>query len=100
MFEFLKRSNKEQEQKDNIEVIRKRINRNQETVYKAVEEINRPVNGMAVAKHLGWDSASVTNRLAELTKKGRLKVAYNKRGLDGIWRRYYIVNEQKGSQID
>lgn len=79
---------------ENIEVVRRRIAQNQEAVYNAVRELNTPCTGRMVAKHLEWDSASVTNRLSELNKKGRIKIAYNKRGLDGIWRHYYIVSDK------
>lgn len=76
-----------------MQIIRKRRARSQEAVYQAVKQLNRPVNGMTVAQHMHYDSASVTPRLSELVKKGRLKVGYVKKGLDGIYRRYYVVNE-------
>lgn len=86
---------------DNMEVIRSRLARNQQTVYEAVVAIAMPCRGRDVSDFLGWDSASVTNRLAELARKGQVKVAYRKRGLDGIWRNYYVatlpkVNEHPG----
>lgn len=77
---------------DTVDSAKRRIARSQEAVYKAVLDINHPINGLAVAHYMVTDSASVTNRLAELTKKGRLKVAYRKRGLDGIYRNFYVVN--------
>lgn len=78
-----------------------RINRNQEAVYRAVVALNRPCSGRMVSTYLKWDSASVTNRLCELKKKGRIKVAYMKVGLDKQRRQYYIavqpkVNEHPG----
>lgn len=65
-------------------------------VYKAVGEIGHPCSGREVSAHLQWDSASVTNRLAELVKKGRLKVAFRLRSTDGIWRNFYVVVDTKG----
>lgn len=88
------------QKQDNMEAVNKKLAKNQESVYKAVEQLNQPVTGRAVATFLGWDSASVTNRLAELTKKGRLKIAYNKRGLDGKWRHFYVVNPEKTKEYD
>jgi len=82
---------KRKTQRENFQIVKKRIAQSQQAVYEAVLELNRPVTGREVARHLHWDSASVTNRLAELTKKGRIRVAYKKRGMDGIWRRYYKV---------
>lgn len=90
---------------ENTARINSRKARNQEMVFKAVQELARPVNGRTVAAHLGFDSASVTNRLAELRKKGRIKVAYRKKGLDGVWRQFYVVdpfheaNKTVGSQV-
>jgi Mn-dependent DtxR family transcriptional regulator len=73
----------------------KRLTENEEAVLAAVraasELLSRPVNGREVARQLKWDSASVTNRLSELTKKGKLKIAYRKKGLDGLWRNYYVT---------
>lgn len=83
-----------QMQHENMIIINARIGKNQETVYQAVKAIGRPINGRVVAAHLKWDSASCTNRLSELCKKGRLKVAYRKKGLDKLWRNYYIVNDK------
>ncbi len=86
------RSSKQQ-QADNMKVVNKRKPRNQEMVYNAVREIKHPCTGREVAARLGFDSASVTNRLAELVKKGRLKVAFRLRSADGIWRNFYIVDK-------
>lgn len=77
--------------KPDMVAIRKQIARSQESVFKAVYEINKPVNGLAIARYMHVDSASITPRLAELTKKGKLKVAYTKHGLDGRVRRFYEV---------
>jgi hypothetical protein len=87
-------SKKTRQQAENMKVINSKKAKNQEAVFKAVEALNVPSTGKMVSVYLGWDSASVTNRLSELCKKGRLKIAYNKRGLDGIWRHYYVVNER------
>lgn len=86
---------------ETMEAVNQRISRNQEQVYRAVVTIGRPCNGRMVSDYLGWDSASVTNRLAELCKKGRLAVHHRKRGLDGIWRNFYVaavpkINEHPG----
>lgn len=83
-----------QMQHENMMVINSRKSKNQEAVYQAVKAIGQPINGRVVAAHLGYDSASVTNRLSELCKKGRLKVAYRKQGLDKMWRNYYIVSDK------
>jgi DNA-binding MarR family transcriptional regulator len=80
---------------DDMEVIRRRISKNQEMVYRAVVTVDRPCNGRTVADQLGWDSASVTNRLAELVRKGRIVIHHRKRGLDGIWRNYYVAVQPK-----
>lgn len=82
-------------QRENAKAIRAKLNENQDAVFKAVKELARPVNGRQVARHLNWDSASVTPRLAELVKKGRLIVAFPQKGLDGIWRKYYVVVKDK-----
>ena len=76
---------------DNMAVVKRRLARNQEAVFRAVLAINRPCTGRMVSDQMGWDSASVTNRLAELHHKGRIQVAYRKKGLDGMWRQYYVV---------
>lgn len=76
-----------------MKTIRARVARSQEQVYKAVGEINHPVNGLAIARYMHVDSASITPRLAELTKKGKLKVAFTKHGLDGRIRKFYVVAE-------
>jgi hypothetical protein len=77
--------------RENYASARATIVRNQYKVYEAVKEIGIPCNGRMIAHHLSWDSCSVTNRLSELTKKGRIEVAYTKKGLDGKIRRYYRV---------
>lgn len=74
---------------------RSRKARSQQAVYMALVQLNRPVSGSMVARHLGWDSASVTNRLAELCKKGAIKVDYRKKGLDGRWRNFYAVGRER-----
>lgn len=77
-----------------MQAIRARVARSQEAVYKAVTEINHPVNGLAVARYMHTDSASITPRLTELTRKGKLKVAFEKRDLgDGRWRKFYVANQ-------
>lgn len=83
---------KKKKEAESMAVIRQRIGRSQEAVYKAIEEIGRPVNGLAIARHMNVDSAGVTPRLAELTRKGRIKIAYRKRGLDRLWRNFYVVS--------
>lgn len=77
-----------------MKIVEGRKSKSQEQVYEAAKQLNTPCNGRMVATFLGWDSASVTNRLSELVKKDRLKVAYRKRGLDGMWRKYYVVNKK------
>jgi len=89
----LERLFKRKHKKQNMKVINERISRNQESVFKAVKEIGYPASGRSVAAYLGWDSASVTNRLSELHKKERIRIAYRKQGLDKIWRNYYVVKE-------
>lgn len=85
------KSKKRKIYEDNMRMINQRKSERQKKVYAAVRELNRPVTGRMVAAHLGWDSASVTNRLAELTKKGHLSIAYRKKGLDGVTRNFYEV---------
>ena len=85
----LKQKQTRQQAKD----AKKKINMNQQAVYEALKAQQYPINGLALARAMGWDSASVTNRLAELVKKGRIDVAYNKKGLDGKWRKYYRVGK-------
>lgn len=80
-------------QYENMKVVNLTKTANQEKVYQAVKSIGQPINGRVVAAHMGYDSASVTNRLSELCKKSRLKVAYRKQGPDGMWRNYYVVND-------
>jgi hypothetical protein len=77
--------------KTDMQAIRARVARSQEQVYKAVGEINHPVNGLAIARYMHVDSASITPRLAELTRKGKLRVAFTKHGLDGRIRKFYVV---------
>jgi hypothetical protein len=93
MWAIFKKRKLQKQQKENMEIVQLHKSENQEKVFEAVSELNdqliRAVNGREVAAHLKWDSASVTNRLAELTKKHQLKVAYRKKGLDGIWRNFY-----------
>jgi predicted transcriptional regulator len=79
------------QKREDMRALRKRLNKNQHLVFGAVTAQHRPVKAREVADWLGWDSASVTNRLSELVKKRRIQVAYRKQGLDGIWRNYYIV---------
>lgn len=78
---------------DTVDTVQRSISRSRESVYKAVLDIGRPVNGLAVANYMHTDSASVTNRLSELTKEERLRIAYRKRGLDRRWRNFYSVNQ-------
>jgi predicted HTH transcriptional regulator len=92
--EIFRGISKKQIRRDNLKAVQTTLARNQESVFKAVKELDRPSSGRMVSAHLKWDSASVTNRLAELTKKGRLKVAFVQRGLDGKYRQYYVVNER------
>lgn len=88
---FLKR--KEQDAK-NLKVVNKRRPRNQQSVYEAVKEIGKPCTGRMVAEHLSWDSASVTNRLAEITRKGWIRVAYRMRCADGMYRNFYVAKDK------
>lgn len=90
---LLKKRQARKKQHQNMQALRARISRNQETVYRTLVLLRKPSNGREVAAELGWDSASVTNRLAELTHKERIQIAFRKRGLDGIWRNYYIVKK-------
>lgn len=85
---FRKRKNRKQAKQIPQEV---QISRNQEIVFEAVAELGRPVTGKQVARFLSWDSASVTNRLAELEKIGRLSVPYRLKGADRRWRKFYTV---------
>lgn len=78
---------------ENMAVVNKAKSKNQEKVYQAVKELKYPSNGLAIAHYLKWDSASVTPRLAELVRKGRIKIAYRKHGLDKIIRNFYVVDE-------
>jgi hypothetical protein len=80
------------QQKETMEAVNKTRAFNQESVFRAVEQIKYPCNGLAIARHLNFDSARVTPRLSDLVKKGRLLVKYRKRGLDGKWRNFYVVN--------
>jgi DNA-binding MarR family transcriptional regulator len=92
LLNFLKqRQQAKQQRRENVEAAKRKMAHNQEMVFQALKQLNMPSNGRAVARKLGWDSSSVTNRLAELTRKGRIKVAFRKKGLDGIWRNFYQV---------
>lgn len=100
MLNIFKRNAEKKHKAETMKAVNAKLAQNQESVYQAVKDIDRPVNGLRVARALGWDSSSVTNRIAELVKKGRLKVAYNKRGLDGKWRRFYVINEGNQREFD
>jgi DNA-binding MarR family transcriptional regulator len=76
------------------EVAAPRLLYSQEQVLKALQEVKHPINGLAVARHMHADSASVTPRLAELRKKGLIKVSYVKHGLDNKRRNFYVINER------
>ena len=91
---FTKRSAK-RKRAENMAALRKKLSQTQENVYQAVLAIESPCNGRAIARHMQTDSASVTPRLYELVRKGRLRVAYSKRGLDGHWRKYYVTTARK-----
>lgn len=96
LLDFLQRRNiKNDVVKDNMQILNKRIARNREAVFEAVQAIGRPVNGLAIARHMHIDSASVTPRLSELVKRGRILVADRKPGLDGITRKLYVVNRKQ-----
>lgn len=92
---FKRRQMSKKQGHDSTEAVKRRLSIHQEGVYKAVKEIGRPVNGLAIAQYMHVDSASVTPRLAELVKKNRLRVHHTKRGLDGIYRRFYVVGDDK-----
>jgi len=85
------KSKERTQHENNMRLINQRRSERQKEVYEAVAVLNRPVTGRMVATYLGWDSASVTNRLAELVRKNQLEIAYRKKGLDGLWRQYYKV---------
>lgn len=91
MFGF--KSKKRKAQEENMRIISRRRAEKRDRVRNAVIELNhtahRAVNGREIASYLRWDSASVTNRLSELVKRGQLHVHEQRRGLDGIWRKYY-----------
>lgn len=91
MFALFKKRQAKKIRRDNMKAVAKRISKNQEAVYQAVKAYGRPINGLALAKLMSYDSASVTPRLSELVKKDRLKVAYTKHGLDGKTRNFYEV---------
>lgn len=88
MFSFFRR-NKKDNHKTKVPT---KLALSQETVWNAINDYGRPINGLHLAKIMGMDSASVTPRLAELRKKGRIKIAYVKHGLDGHTRNFYIVS--------
>lgn len=78
-------------QAENMKVVNRKLAERQDAVYKAVALIGYPCNGRQIARFMGEDSASVTPRLAELVKKGRIHVKFTKRGLDNKWRKYYVT---------
>jgi hypothetical protein len=80
-----------QQRSDNMEVVHKRVARNQEAVYRAVERLKHPVTCRTISRYMDTDSACVSPRLTELVRKGRLAIAYRKQGLDHIWRAYYVI---------
>lgn len=88
---FKRTPSKKQRDRETMEAVNQHINRSQEQVYKAVALLHRPCNGRMVSSFMGVDSATVTPRLAELVKKGRIKIDHRKKGLDGVWRNYYIT---------
>jgi DNA-binding MarR family transcriptional regulator len=57
-----------------------KINRNQQIVFDALEEIY-PATNKQIAKHLGWEINSVTPRILELRAKRKVVKAYQ--DLDG-----------------
>jgi len=79
--------------KENFKAVSVHISERQQAVFQAVEELGFPVNARTVARYLKWDTSSVCNRLFELTQKNRLQIAYRKKGLDGIYRKYYEVSK-------
>jgi len=86
--------------RENMQAVNNRISRNQELVYRALVALNRPSNLREIAAKLGWDSGSVGNRLTELTRKGRIQIAYRKKGLDSMWRNYYRVSRHSPYRAD
>lgn len=79
-------------QRANYKIVKQHISFNQQAVYRAVEELERPSTCRMVAMYLNYDASCVSPRLFELVKLGRLKISDRKKGLDGIWRKYYEVN--------
>jgi DNA-binding MarR family transcriptional regulator len=79
------------QQRENYKRVKQKLSENQDAVYTAVALIGYPCTGRQVARFLGWDSASVTPRLAELVKKDRIYVADVKRGLDKKYRKLYAT---------
>lgn len=83
-------------QRENYAVTRATLAIRQNEVYKAVALMAVPCTGRQIARFMGRDSASITPRLSELVRKGRLTVAYTKKSLDDRkWRKYYIVSRDK-----
>lgn len=79
--------------KEDMRNISVRVAKSREAVYNAIRHNARPINGLALAKLMRMDSASVTPRISELVRKGRVKVAYTKAGLDGHTRNFYVVDK-------
>lgn len=59
-----------------------RLNRTQQLVYEALEDISPATNKM-IAKHLGWEINSVTPRVLELRVKKRVVEAYKATDVTG-----------------
>lgn len=92
LLNFLKKRSKAK-QKQAKEQARK-VAQSQMAVYRALAKVGRPINGLRLAQEMRTDSASVTPRLSELTRKGLIKVAYVMRGTDGRLRRFYEVKKK------
>lgn len=96
MFGLFKRSQKKQRQIDyakETELLRRHRAEMRSRVYSAVTMIGKPCSMRMVAAHMQIDSGSVSPRLAELRKKNLITIAYRKRGLDGVWRNYYKLQD-------
>lgn len=69
----------------------KNLSVSQQQVLFAIQDLGASVNGMTIARYMKVDSASVTPRLAELRKQGKIVIAYTKVGLDKRKRNFYKI---------
>lgn len=70
--------------------VKPNLGRRQHQVLEALEEIC-PANNQEIALHLGWPINSITPRVLELRKKGRVEEAYKQKNAQGRTTIYWQV---------